>query len=173
MPFRPVTLPPAATGKLYLTGMPGYREGRFEEALEEWNAIRLEVGDDKATMLCLTGESEIRSKSPGYYHSLQEGFWQGRRLVLPIPDFDIPPDAEGFHLLVLDLAKRIKRGETVIIHCAAGIGRTGTAAVCVLLALGAPLANAVAQVRQAGSGPETPEQRQFVERFSQSPLLKR
>ena len=47
-------------------------------------------------------------------------------------------------------------------HCAAGIGRTGTLAVCVLLALGLGAAEARAAVRSAGSSPQTAAQEDIV-----------
>lgn len=74
--------------------------------------------------------------------------------------------------MVLEMGKRIRQGGTVLLHCAAGVGRTGTAAVCILLTLGLPLHEAYGLVRSAGSGPETPEQRRFVEDFANSRILR-
>lgn len=172
MIFRPVSLPATFAGQLLLTSMPGYQDGDVERPLAAWNALRQKSGDDKVTLVCLTSEAEIQSKSPRYARSLAEGRWGGRRISHPVPDFDIPGDAELYHLMVLEMGKRIRQGGTVLIHCAAGVGRTGTAAVCVLLTLGIPLHESLSLVRSAGSGPETAEQRRFVEDFANSRILR-
>ena len=53
-------------------------------------------------------------------------------------------------------------------HCAAGIGRTGTMAVCVLVAFGTPLDEALRIVGEARpmAGPEVGAQRELVEAFA-------
>jgi protein-tyrosine phosphatase len=58
----------------------------------------------------------------------------------------------------------------LILHCAAGIGRTGVVAQQVLMAFGVEPDQATAQVLQAGSGGESAAQKEFcnqpVVRFS-------
>jgi protein-tyrosine phosphatase len=56
-------------------------------------------------------------------------------------------------------------GQNVLLHCAAGIGRTGTAAACVLKRLGLPVDEALQRVREAGSNPETAVQSGLVNWF--------
>jgi ADP-ribosyl-[dinitrogen reductase] hydrolase len=64
----------------------------------------------------------------------------------------------------------LRNGGRVAIHCAAGMGRTGTMAAKILVALGTQPADAVAQVRAARPGTiETPEQEAYV--ISGPPLL--
>jgi protein-tyrosine phosphatase len=146
--------------------MPGYGDGDVELALKDWNTLRNLLGEDRLTLVALVSEAEIGRKSPDYAKSLREGRWLGTRLEHPLPDFGVPADEAAFYELVETLATKITRGGVVVIHCAAGIGRTGTAAVCVLLALRVPLESALAQVQSAGSGPETPEQEAFVRRYA-------
>ncbi len=76
----------------------------------------------------------------------------------------MPDDAAGFAACIAQTAALLQQGERVVLHCAAGIGRTGTAAQCLLLALGLDRAEAEARITAAGSHPETPEQRAFVNR---------
>ncbi|RZJ26553.1 MAG: hypothetical protein EOO54_02435 [Haliea sp.] len=54
---------------------------------------------------------------------------------------------------------------SILLHCAACIGRTGTTAACVLKALGLPAEQALQQVRDAGSNPENAQQSGLVDWF--------
>ena len=64
------------------------------------------------------------------------------------------------------IARRLpKAGDAVMLHCAAGIGRTGTAAACLLKRLGLSSSEAIQRVRDAGSNPENALQSGLVDRF--------
>jgi protein-tyrosine phosphatase len=52
-----------------------------------------------------------------------------------------------------------------LLHCAAGMGRTGTVAACLLKRLGLPKEEALERVRQAGSNPESAVQTGLVDTF--------
>jgi hypothetical protein len=56
--------------------------------------------------------------------------------MFAVADYGIPEDRETFWHLAQCLAAGLHSGERVLIHGGAGIGRTGTLAICVLLALG-------------------------------------
>ncbi len=162
--FRPVPLPPGCKGKLYLTSMPG-RYHDVQDALEAWNELKKSAGKDRMRLLSLTDDAEIRSKSPDFAKSLQAGLWEGKRVVSPIPDFGTPSDEPAFRQVIVTLAHEIREGAVVVIHCGAGIGRTGMAAVCLLATLGVPLPEAGRTVRATGSGPETPAQMSLISRL--------
>ena len=65
---------------------------------------------------------------------------------------------------VADLTRRLDEDEVLLVHCGAGIGRAGTVAVCVLMALGVPAADAQATVaaNRPMAGPEVGAQRELI-----------
>ncbi|HYH10065.1 MAG TPA: protein-tyrosine phosphatase family protein [Thermoanaerobaculia bacterium] len=153
--FRTVELPDTITGKLFLHSMPGRSEA-FEAARE---AI---VGSGIAQVVCLAPNAEVVEKSPDYARAIESGVpW--RQVSHAIPDYGVPDDVDAFRKTVDDAAAALRRGENVLVHCAAGIGRTGTFAVAVLCRLGVALPEAGSRVKAAGSSAETKEQRAFLE----------
>ncbi len=102
----------------------------------------------------------------------QEGMlFAERRLTFlthPIADFHLPEIAE-FSDLIQSLAGRLNAGESITVHCRAGIGRSGMVAACVLIALGHTATNAIAAVSDARgvSIPDTVEQADFISLFGQ------
>ncbi len=159
--FRSVPLPPTVPGRLYLHSMPGRNE-RWDTFVEE--ATR--VGID--TIVCLTPDEEIQVKSPKYAMAIRDGTLAWPRECFPIPDYEVPDDRKAFAAFVGRVADLLRAGKTILVHCGAGIGRTGTFAICLLMALGMERATAESAVRAAGSAPETDEQRRLVDWFEQA-----
>jgi protein-tyrosine phosphatase len=63
------------------------------------------------------------------------------------------------------------RPTTVLaIHCAAGVGQTGTVAASLVVRIGLPLEEALSLIEEAGSEPEIPSQLAFVRGLRQSGL---
>ena len=64
-----------------------------------------------------------------------------------------------------EMARRLEMGEHLLMHCAAGIGRTGTMAVCLLMRLGIPRDEALAHVaaHRPMAGPEVGAQLELVD----------
>lgn len=82
----------------------------------------------------------------------------------PIMDFS-PPTLEQMRRIETFALGQIKEGRSVMAHCSAGQGRTGTVLACLLLSLGhcddgASAINAVRRVRPGSI--ETPEQEAFI-----------
>ena len=124
-----------------------------------WNQVRSEA---VRAMVCLAEKDELQEKSCEYARALEAGTVPCLVLQFEIPDRGAPENRDGFWALARDVAKRLQSGEAVLIHCAGGVGRTATLAVCVLLALGEPVSEARSMVSQAGSTVETAPQSQLI-----------
>jgi hypothetical protein len=87
----------------------------------------------------------------------------------PIRDVHPPRKAEmpQFLELIDKILEAARAGQTVVIHCRGGLGRTGTVAAACLVALGHAPAEAIARVRAARRGAvETREQERWVEAYA-------
>ena len=155
--LREVSLPPEIGGRLLLSRMPG-RHSAFSKE----QALITKANVD--TVVCLAPLDEIREKSPDYARAIeaQSLHWHSR--PFPISDYGVPAKANraDFLAFVRDVADALRAEHTVLIHCGAGVGRTGTVATCVLLALGHGLDESLASVRRAESHPETEDQAALV-----------
>ena len=95
---------------------------------------------------------------------LDAGTFPVERLSFPIGDYGTPSDQDAYLKLVRDIVRRLSQGQKILIHCGAGIGRTGTLAIAVLMALGTAYEQAAQRVLEAGSKPETDQQQDFLRR---------
>jgi predicted protein tyrosine phosphatase len=158
MPLRRVPLPPEVPGQLWLGAMPG----RFEA----WSAFEAQAArSGLALVICLTPRSEVAELSPQYHAAVVAGRVPFRWQQVAMRNFGVPEDAAAFRRDIADVASALRAGESVLLHCAAGLGRTGTAAACVLKALGLDTGTALQRVRDAGSNPQNAEQSGVVEWF--------
>lgn len=90
-------------------------------------------------------------------------------LHLPIPDYTPPtiPQVEKFVKFV-NTRKEEGKGATLV-HCRAGIGRTGTMLACYLVSTGKPPAEAIDQIRELRPGSiETRDQENAVREYARS-----
>jgi protein-tyrosine phosphatase len=158
MSLRPVALPFAVPGTLWLAAMPG-RSGPW--AAFETQARRARL----ALVVCLTPTQEVAQLSPQYNAAIVQGMLPFRWVHLPMPNFGVPDDAPAFRAEIGRVADALRNGDAVMLHCAAGLGRTGTAAACVLKALGLEVEDAMAQVRAAGSNPQNARQSGLIDWF--------
>ena len=114
-------------------------------------------------LLCLAGKAERRRKSPDYPKFLEVVNLGERWCEFPIRDRSIPKDLPAFIRLLDRLSEvLVQPNHLLAIHCAAGVGRTGTVATALLVRLGLPPEDALAAVEEAGSEPETPRQLRFA-----------
>jgi protein-tyrosine phosphatase len=158
MAFRPLPLPDDVPGGLWLQSMPGRRE--------PWSAFLDEARLNRLDMLvCLNPLEEVAELSPAYHKAVAQGRMPFRWLHVPMRDFGLAADAAAFRQGVEQVAQGLRMGDRALLHCAAGMGRTGTMAACVLKRLGMPAAEALAAVSAAGSNPQSALQSGWIHQF--------
>ena len=82
----------------------------------------------------------------------------------PTPDFDAPT-LDRLQDIVQWIDAQIAAGRKVLVHCYAGIGRTGVVLTAYLLYKGYSLPAALAEVLNRGAAPQSPAQREALERY--------
>lgn len=158
--FRELELPSDVGGRVYLASMPGRYE-HLADALAEMDRRAIH------RIVCLTPDDEIANKAPEYAHALKNGGVGRSCERVDIADYRAPMAGDAFRSLVSRVGLRVRDGEHVLVHCAGGIGRTGTFAVCLLVGLGWSLDRAREAVARAGSRPESDEQNAFIRLFAE------
>lgn len=157
MSLRPLPLPEALPGRLWLHSMPG--------RLEPWAAFEtLAAAAGLTRVVCLTPWDEVERLAPAYALAVARGTpWRWQHLEMQ--DFGLHGDVQAYRQGVEEIAAALRAGESVLLHCAAGIGRTGTTAACVLKCLGLDAASALQRVRAAGSNPQSALQSGLLDVF--------
>jgi len=114
------------------------------------------------TVVCLNEQSELVTRYPHYVDWLKVQPTE-RALWFPVPDLHAP-EVDAVVPFLDDLCRRLSSGQRLLVHCGAGIGRAGTVATGVLLALGADLDEALRVVRahRPMAGPESGAQLELV-----------
>jgi protein tyrosine/serine phosphatase len=159
---------PGRLGMTFAPGMwAGSVRGRWERDLAaDMRALEEEYETD--ILVSLMEDHEYRGyRIPELLEKDSIGNIEIHRFA--IKDMGVPQEAEseGFEAFVRDVVQRLEQGQNVVVHCRGGLGRTGTLAACVLVALGRHTADeAIAAVREERKGTvQTREQEDFVRLF--------
>ncbi len=123
--------------------------GLFEAGLRQVVSL---LEDHEALELGLSAEKELCKK-----HGL-------RFVSYPIADRGLPPTTSGFAGLTRMIYRETAAGHSTVVHCRAGIGRTGLVAAGVLLHADFGVDDAFQRVsqRRGVEVPDTPEQRDWL-----------
>jgi len=152
-------LPFGFPGEIYRSPMPMGPYDPRHELLEAYTAAGIQL----VVMLSAQGE-ELRLSG----HDLTSLYRQmGMEVVhLPIADFHTP-DQAALSRVLERIQAAASQGQNVVVHCSAGLGRTGMLLACLAKqTLGMDGAAAIQWVRQYIPGAvETDAQSQFVNEF--------
>ena len=120
--------------------------------LDGFDIIVSMLEQSEAAEIGLAGEGEVCEK-------LGLSF-----ISFPILDRGIPDNRTEFSALIEGLRDDFVAGQSIAIHCRAGIGRSGMVCVGMLISLGHSVDDAVALVFEARGVeiPDTPEQTEFL-----------
>ena len=168
-PLAHPRLPPG--GRIWGAARPGYPaepapSREVEATVREW------VGKGIEVVVSLMEDAELAARCPGFFDALRRH--ELTVLRFPIVDFGVPSDALAFGGLVVDVRERLSRGQTVLAHCNAGLGRTAVFLGSLLRSCGFP-GDPVAEIRriyQPGAM-ENPVQEAFVRGFAVGSALRR
>ncbi|WP_420452202.1 protein-tyrosine phosphatase family protein [Ilumatobacter sp.] len=146
-----ITVPEHVPGRVFLCGK--HVVGPDPEG------VRQRLGGD-VVVVCFNQRADI-ARYDGYADWLAtspDARWY------EIPDLHAPRIDEAIGILD-GIVGLLRDGRTVVMHCSAGIGRAGTMAVAVLMALGVPTEEALATVasQRPGAGPEVGAQRDLLD----------
>lgn len=153
---------PEVPGTLCLSAMPG--------RTDTWPAFVADAARARLSLvLCLTPRHEVAGLSPDYHAAIEAGTLPFEWLGVPMRDFGLFADLGPYAGAVRQVATHLRGGGVALLHCAAGIGRTGTTAACVLKTLGLTTQDARRRVQAAGSNPESALQSGLIDRFGAEP----
>jgi len=116
-----------------------------------------------AAAVCLSEPAELTDRYPDYVSWLKAN-QPARALWYPIPDLHAPDPDHAVELLD-ELRARLTSGQSLLMHCGAGIGRAGTVAAGLLITWGMPLDEALERVsaHRPMAGPEAGAQTELLE----------
>jgi protein-tyrosine phosphatase len=117
-------------------------------------------------VICLNERYELADRYPNYVRWLEVN-QSDRAIWFPIHDLSSPGLATMMPIYQQAI-ERLRRGDGLLVHCGAGIGRAGTTAVALCMLLGMAQDEALSHVRahRPMAGPEVGAQMDLVRELS-------
>jgi len=174
-PIRVDFLPLNLRGRIGLTFAPGKKALsltgiRWERDLHT-DLDRLVEVYRTDLLVCLVEDHELARL--GIPDLVEQAVARGIEVLrLPIRDGGVLPNPQDVADVVGRILGAVQMGSTVVLHCAGGLGRTGTVAGCALVALEYEPEDAL-QILHEVRGPRCPEnarQELFIEKFAEVAL---
>lgn len=159
---------PGIKNQLYISSRPGFGSPHPSREIEPF--IERIAGMGISRVMVLMPDYELYD---AYGANLLDVYREASLEVLhcPIRDFGVPeqiPGSGGYDKTIQDLLEALVQGP-VLLHCAAGLGRSGLTAACLLVKTGLSSDEAIERVRRARPGTiQTAEQEKFVRRYEES-----
>ncbi len=165
--------------KLFLSSAPGRASSFMQAGFKDWNNLPVknlptlsEVEQDIAKMQKLNVDMVVvlleKEELYEYPVNLLQEYREADFEVLhfPIEDYWVPESVDAFDELLKKLASAIRFGRNTLIHCRAGMGRTGLVVAGLLIKLGMSADRAIRYVRQKRPGTiESKMQEQFLHNY--------
>lgn len=155
----------AGQGRLGMCRLPGYEVTELQADIARLAAegaaevVTLLQADELHLLLGMM-EPEI-----GFFPRMAAATFRHRHF--PIRNGGVPESMDAFAALVEQVHEQVVAGRTVVLHCVAGHGRTGLAAACCLVRLGAEPDAAIVTVRTRRPGTiETAAQAAYVGEYA-------
>ncbi|MFW5877117.1 MAG: protein-tyrosine phosphatase family protein [Myxococcota bacterium] len=162
IPYAAVRVPvPGRSGTLRVSRLPGFHRTQTRQEV----AALEEAGIDR--IVCLVPEEALlRIHHAHRYLDLARRRFGDRFGVVPIDDHRVPQGDALFERRVDEVDRALREGESVLVHCLGGCGRSGVFVACVLARGGMGGAEAIRHFRaHRRCGPETAAQVAYVFRY--------